>query len=45
MRVLVVNAGSSSLKLTLLGDGDETLAALELEAPRARSTRRSSAPR
>jgi acetate kinase len=35
MRVLVVNAGSSSLKLTLLGDRDETLAERELEAPRA----------
>jgi acetate kinase len=34
-RVLVVNAGSSSLKLTLLGRGDETLAARELAAPRA----------
>jgi acetate kinase len=33
--VLVVNAGSSSLKLTLLGDGDETLAERELQAPRA----------
>ena len=36
LRVLVVNAGSSSLKLTLLGDDDETLAARELDAPRAR---------
>jgi len=41
MRVLVVNAGSSSLKLTLLacareGDGtDATIAARELQAPRA----------
>jgi acetate kinase len=41
MRVLVVNAGSSSLKLTLLacareGDGtDTTIAARELQAPRA----------
>jgi acetate kinase len=35
MRVLVVNAGSSSLKLTLLGGGDETIAAWELKAPRA----------
>jgi acetate kinase len=41
MRVLVVNAGSSSLKLTLLacareGDGtDATIAARELEAPRS----------
>lgn len=36
MRVLVINAGSSSLKLTLLGDDDETLAERELAAPRAR---------
>jgi acetate kinase len=35
MRVLVVNAGSSSLKLTLLGGDDKTIAARELEAPRA----------
>ncbi len=35
MRVLVVNAGSSSLKLTLLGDQDETIAAREIPAPRA----------
>ena len=35
MRVLVVNAGSSSLKLTLLGPADETLADRELAAPRA----------
>jgi acetate kinase len=35
MRVLVVNAGSSSLKLTLLDDTDTTIAARELEAPRA----------
>jgi acetate kinase len=33
--VLVVNAGSSSLKLSLLGPGDEPLAAEELAAPRA----------
>jgi acetate kinase len=33
--VLVVNAGSSSLKLSLLGPGDEPLAAKELAAPRA----------
>jgi acetate kinase len=32
-RVLVVNAGSSSLKLSLLGDGDETLGERELAAP------------
>jgi acetate kinase len=36
MRVLVVNAGSSGLKLTLLDGGDTTLAARELDAPRAR---------
>jgi len=35
MRVLVVNAGSSSLKLTLLDGTDTTIAARELEAPRA----------
>ena len=35
MRVLVVNAGSSSLKLSLLGSGEEPLAAQELAAPRA----------
>jgi acetate kinase len=35
VRVLVVNAGSSSLKLSLLGPGDETLAEQELPAPRA----------
>jgi acetate kinase len=35
MRVLVVNAGSSSLKLRLLGDRDEILADRELQAPRA----------
>jgi acetate kinase len=33
LRVLVVNAGSSSLKLRLLGDDDETLAERELAAP------------
>lgn len=36
MRVLVVNAGSSSLKLTLLSERDETLAAQNLPAPRAK---------
>ncbi len=36
MRVLVVNAGSSSLKLTLLDGDDATIAARELPAPRAR---------
>ena len=35
MRVLVVNAGSSSLKLSLLGAGEEPLAAQELAAPRS----------
>jgi len=35
MRVLVVNAGSSSLKLTLLDGTDTTIVARELEAPRA----------
>ncbi len=35
MRVLVVNAGSSSLKLALLDDGEETIQARELAAPRA----------
>jgi acetate kinase len=32
-RILVVNAGSSSLKLSLLGDDDETLAERSLPAP------------
>jgi acetate kinase len=32
---LVVNAGSSSLKLMLLDGEDATIAARELEAPRA----------
>ncbi len=35
MRVLVVNAGSSSLKLTLLDGTDATIAARELKAPRS----------
>ena len=35
MQILVVNAGSSSVKLSLIGDGDETLAERELEAPRS----------
>jgi acetate kinase len=35
VRVLVVNAGSSSVKLSLLGAAYETLAAHELDAPRA----------
>jgi acetate kinase len=34
-RVLVVNAGSSSVKLSLLGEHDETLAQRELPAPSA----------
>jgi acetate kinase len=34
VRVLVVNAGSSSLKLVLLDANDQTLAACELAAPR-----------
>ena len=33
--MLVVNAGSSSLKLSVIGSGDETLASAELSAPRA----------
>jgi acetate kinase len=36
VRVLVVNAGSSSLKLRLLGDDDALLAEEQLDAPRAR---------
>jgi acetate kinase len=32
-RILVVNAGSSSVKLSLIGPSDETLASRELEAP------------
>jgi acetate kinase len=35
VRVLVVNAGSSSVKLSLLGDGDRTMADRELPAPRS----------
>jgi acetate kinase len=35
MRVLVVNAGSSSLKLSLVGDGDEPLGERELAAPQS----------
>ena len=34
MRILVVNAGSSSLKLRLLGGDDELLASADLPAPR-----------
>ena len=36
MAILTVNAGSSSLKLRLVGDGDEILAEQELDAPQAR---------
>ncbi len=39
MRVLVVNAGSSSLKLALLDAADNVIAALELAAPGARVDR------
>ncbi len=35
VRVLVANAGSSSVKLALLGDADETIASAELPAPRS----------
>jgi acetate kinase len=35
LRVLVVNAGSSSVKLSLLGSGDEPIIGRELAAPRA----------
>jgi acetate kinase len=35
VRILVVNAGSSSLKLRVLGDADELLAEWDLEAPQA----------
>jgi acetate kinase len=37
MRVLVVNAGSNSLKLSVIGAGDDTLAATELTRPPDRS--------
>lgn len=37
MRVLVVNAGSSSLKLRLLDDGDEIVSAFDLPAPGGKS--------
>jgi len=39
MRILTVNAGSSSLKLALLDERDRTLAARELAAPRAQVDR------
>jgi acetate kinase len=35
VRILVVNAGSSSLKLALLGPGDEVLDEANIDAPRA----------
>ncbi len=35
VRVLVVNAGSSSVKLSVIGDGDATVAGRELSDPRA----------
>lgn len=35
MRILVVNAGSSSVKLSLLGDEDQTISERELAAPRS----------
>jgi acetate kinase len=35
MRILVVNAGSSSVKLSLIGDRDQTLGERELAAPQA----------
>jgi acetate kinase len=35
VRVLVVNAGSSSVKLSLLGEGDTPLAQRQLDAPRS----------
>lgn len=35
-RVLVVNAGSSTVKLSLIGDGDETVWQRELALPRSR---------
>jgi acetate kinase len=37
VRVLAVNAGSSSLKLSLLDERDELLAGDELDAPKAPS--------
>jgi acetate kinase len=40
LRVLVVNAGSSSLKLTLLDGADDTVASRTLEAPRAQVDQR-----
>jgi acetate kinase len=40
VRILVVNAGSSSLKLRLLGPSDELLAAGDIPAPSARADER-----
>jgi acetate kinase len=37
VRVLTVNAGSSSLKLRLVGDGDELLAARDIASPDSRA--------
>ena len=45
MRVLVVNAGSSSLKLRVLDAADRTVAAADLPAPRGAPTRPPSRPR
>jgi len=38
VRIVVVNAGSSSLKLSLIGDGDQALAETELGAPGEETT-------
>jgi acetate kinase len=35
LQILVVNAGSSSVKLSLLGDEDQTISERELDAPRS----------
>jgi acetate kinase len=35
LRILVVNAGSSSIKLSLLGDDEQTIGERELQAPRS----------
>jgi acetate kinase len=40
VRVLVVNAGSSGVKLSLLGDGDETIASREIRAEAAKADER-----
>ncbi len=39
MRVLVVNAGSSTVKLSLIGSGDERVDAVELQAPQGQVDR------